>query len=130
MNTSKSLTGFLLVVFASLCLSGCCCLFSSHPSTHTIYYGQATFYGKEFHGKKTASGEIFNMYDLTAAHKTLPFGTKVRVTNLKNKRSVQVRINDRGPFVKGRIIDLSYAAAKQIELVVMGETRVKLEVSN
>ena len=103
--------------------SSCCCL-SGGAQT----YGRASWYGKEFHGKKTASGEVFNMFAYTAAHRRLPFGTKVRVTNLENGKSVVVKINDRGPFIKGRIIDLSYAAAKKIDLVKMGVARVRIEV--
>ncbi|MBC7755900.1 MAG: septal ring lytic transglycosylase RlpA family protein [Bdellovibrio sp.] len=90
--------------------------------------GLASFYGGKFNGRRTASGEKFNHHALTAAHKTLPFGSKVQVTNLRNGKSVVVRINDRGPFVKGRIIDLSKAAAKQIGLSSSGTARVKLEV--
>lgn len=92
--------------------------------------GVASYYGKGFHGKKTANGEIFDMNDLTAAHKTLPFGTTLRVTNLNNNKTVEVRINDRGPFVKNRIIDLSYAAAKRIDMIGTGTARVKLEILN
>jgi rare lipoprotein A len=80
----------------------------------------ASWYGKEFHGRKTASGETYNMYALTAAHKTLPLGTYVRVYNLNNGKTVYVRINDRGPFVRGRVIDLSYEAAQRIGLVGPG----------
>ncbi len=94
----------------------------------TMFYGKASFYGPQFHGKKTASGEVFNMYDLTAAHKTLPFGTRCRVTNLKNGKTVIVRINDRGPFVPGRIMDLSYGAAKALDAVADGIIEVKVEV--
>ena len=90
--------------------------------------GVASYYGPGFHGKKTANGELFNMNDLTAAHKTLPFNTKVKVTNLENKKSVIVRINDRGPFKKGRIIDLSLGAAKKIGLIQAGSAKVKLEI--
>jgi rare lipoprotein A len=108
----------------------CCCLGGGTSSERRLEYGLASYYGKDFHGRKTASGETFNMYDMTAAHKRLPFGTKVRVTNLKNGQSVVVRINDRGPFVHGRIIDLSYAAAKEIGLVEMGVTKVRVEVLN
>jgi len=92
--------------------------------------GLASWYGPNFHGKKTSSQEIYNMYDMTAAHNTLPFGTYVMVTNLENGRSVKVRINDRGPFVKGRIIDLSYAAAKVLDMIGQGVAPVKLEVLN
>ncbi len=92
------------------------------------YRGTASWYGKGFHGKLTSSGEVYNMYDLTAAHKTLPMNTIVKVTNLRNLKSVVVRVNDRGPFVKNRIIDLSYAAAKRIGMVEMGTAPVELEV--
>jgi len=90
--------------------------------------GIASWYGPNFHGRRTASGEIYNMYDYTAAHKTLPLGTYVRVINLENGKSVVVRINDRGPFVKNRIIDLSYAAAKKIDMIDKGTARVKLQI--
>jgi rare lipoprotein A len=93
-----------------------------------VQTGLASWYGPEFHGKKTASGEIFNMYQLTAAHRTLPLGSYVMVTNLRNGKSVRVRINDRGPFVRGRIIDLSYAAAKLIDLIGPGVAPVKVEL--
>ena len=88
--------------------------------------GNASWYGKEFHGRKTASGEIYNMHAMTGAHKTLPMGTYVSVHNLRNGKKVVVRINDRGPFVKGRIIDLSYAAAKKIGLIGPGVVQVKI----
>jgi rare lipoprotein A len=90
--------------------------------------GEASWYGPGFHGRKTASGERFNTNDLTAAHKTLPFGTFVRVTNLSNGKTTVVKINDRGPFVKGRIIDLSKAAKEEIGMG--GTAEVKLEVIN
>jgi peptidoglycan lytic transglycosylase len=88
--------------------------------------GLASWYGHPYHGRPTASGEIYNMYDITAAHRTLPFGTRVRVHNLENGRTVDVRINDRGPFVAGRIIDLSYSAAQAIGMP--GIARVQLEI--
>lgn len=91
-----------------------------------VQEGMASWYGKDFHGKKTSNGETYNMYDKTAAHKTLPFGTYVRVENLSNQREVIVRINDRGPFAKGRIVDLSYGAGRQIGLVGPGVARVRL----
>lgn len=96
----------------------------------TEYYesGKASFYGGKWHGRKTANGEIFDTYTLTAAHKTLPFGTKVKVTNLDNGKSVVVRINNRGPYIKGRVIDLSTAAFSSIENVNKGVTSVKLEI--
>jgi rare lipoprotein A len=92
------------------------------------FEGTASWYGPQFHGKKTASGEIFDMTDLTAAHKELPMGTTCIVTNLANNKSVTVRINDRGPFVKDRIIDLSYAAAKVVGMIDTGTAPVKVEV--
>lgn len=90
--------------------------------------GRASWYGPGFHGRRTASGERFDQYALTAAHKTLPFGTQVRVTNVNNGRSVVVRINDRGPYAHGRVIDLSKGSAQQIGLVGSGVGTVKLEV--
>ena len=88
--------------------------------------GIASWYGRDFHGKKTANGEIYNMYAITAAHKTLPFGTYVEVHNLQNNKKVTVRINDRGPFIRGRIIDLTYTTAKQIGIVGPGTARVEI----
>lgn len=90
--------------------------------------GYASYYGKKFQGRRTASGEKFNMNALTAAHRTLPFGTICRVTNLQNNKSVTVRINDRGPVKRERIIDLSYAAAKKLEAILPGIIRVRIEV--
>jgi len=89
--------------------------------------GMASWYGSEFHGRKTSNGEIYNMHSMTAAHKTLPLGTYVRVHNLRNGRTLDVRINDRGPFVSGRIIDLSYAAATALGVVGPGTAPVKIE---
>lgn len=90
--------------------------------------GVASFYGERWNNRKTASGEIFNTEKLTAAHKTLPFGTKVKVTNLNNGKSVVVKINDRGPFIKGRVIDLSKAAFREIETIGKGVTKVNIEI--
>lgn len=89
--------------------------------------GIATWYGKRFNGRRTASGERYDMHALTAAHRTLPLGACVRVTTLGSARSVVVRINDRGPFVRGRVIDLSYAAAQALGLGSTGSAQVKLE---
>lgn len=89
--------------------------------------GVASWYGQEFHGRQTSSLEVFDMNDMTAAHRSLPFGTYVMVTNLANDRSAVVRINDRGPFVRGRTIDLSYAAARVLGIVGPGTTRVRIE---
>jgi len=91
------------------------------PST-----GVASWYGPDFNGKLTASGEVYNMNALTAAHKTLPLGTIVEVKNLENNRSVRLTINDRGPFVRGRIIDLSYKGAKELGVVKKGTARVRV----
>jgi rare lipoprotein A len=93
-----------------------------------IQMGIASYYGDDYHGKQTASGEVYDMYGLTAAHNDLPLGTKIRVTNLKNGRQVIVRINDRGPFVKNRILDLSYGAAKELGMLVPGTAPVRIEV--
>jgi rare lipoprotein A len=89
--------------------------------------GKASYYSNKFNGRKTASGEKFRNSKLTAAHKTLPFGTKVKVTNLDNRKSVKVKINDRGPFVAGRIIDLSKKAARRIDMLDRGVGNVKIE---
>lgn len=96
--------------------------------TKPYQVGTASWYGSYFHGKETASGEPFDMYDLTAAHLTLPLGTYVEVTNLRNGRAVVVRINDRGPVVEGRIIDLSYAAALALDLKNRGIQQVRLDL--
>lgn len=90
--------------------------------------GVAAYYSDVFQGKTTASGEVYDKNEYTAAHKSLPFGTKVRVTDLKNNKSVDVTITDRGPFIKGRIIDLSYAAAEKIDLIKAGVSQVTLEI--
>ena len=91
-----------------------------------VQSGKASWYGKKFHGRRTANGEIYDMYKKSAAHKTLPFDTYVQVLNLSNNKQTIVKINDRGPFVKGRIIDLSYAAAKEIGLVGPGVAKIKI----
>ena len=88
----------------------------------------ASFYGADFHGKKTSNGELFNMNDLTCAHKSLPFDTILKVTNLENGKSVNVRVNDRGPFILNREIDLSTQAAKDLDMVKSGTVKVKLEI--
>ncbi|MBN1931108.1 MAG: septal ring lytic transglycosylase RlpA family protein [Desulfobacterales bacterium] len=99
------------------------------PLSHAndfIQRGIASWYGKKFHGKKTSSGEVYNMYAMTAAHKTLPLGTYVRVHNLNNGKKIEVRINDRGPFVRGRIIDLSQTAARELEIFETGTAPVEI----
>jgi rare lipoprotein A len=112
----------LLIIFSS-------CHRKSVPGSSAVSgteTGLASFYSESYNGKKTANGEIYNSSDLTAAHKKLPFGTKVKVTNLTNGKTVKVRINDRGPFVAGRIIDLTRAAAKKIDMVNAGVVKVKI----
>lgn len=121
--------GFRL--FAALLLggvvSGCAATQAvSARSDGTV--GFASFYAQAHDGRRTANGEIFDMQAMTAAHRTLPFGTRVRVSNLENGRQVVVRINDRGPFRKGRIIDVSYAAARVLGLIGSGVARVRVDV--
>ena len=103
---------------------------NTSPSANHVQLGLASYYAKKYQGKTTASGEIFDMNKLTAAHRTYPFGTVVRVTRLGNGQSVDVRINDRGPFISGRIIDLSLAAARKLDMVKAGVVEVKVEVLN
>ena len=106
-------------------LAGC----ASHDTDPNGYdkTGTASYYGSRHHGKRTASGERFNQHGLTAAHRSLPFGSRVRVTNLANQRSVVVRINDRGPHSRGRLIDLSRAAAQKIGMIRSGTARVRVQ---
>ncbi len=100
------------------------------PVTQGDLHGIASWYGYPYQGRATADGEIYNMYAMTAAHRTLPFNTRVRVHDLDNGRSVDVRINARGPFIRGRIIDLSYAAAKAVGMAGAGTAHVELEIQN
>ena len=121
MRTIINFKKLLTVLFLMSCVSAFAdTLFKSSVT--------ASYYADKYHGRKTSNGEIFNMNALTAAHKTLPFNTIVRVTNLANGKSVQVRINDRGPFVKGREIDVSKAAAQQLDMIKTGTATVKLEI--
>lgn len=101
---------------------------SSLSSENYPQYGNASWYGGKFHGRTTASGERFNKHEFTAAHKKLPFGTILRVTNLRNGKDVYVRINDRGPFIKGRVLDLSLASAEALHFNRRGVIRVKIEI--
>ncbi|HEV8309803.1 MAG TPA: septal ring lytic transglycosylase RlpA family protein [Methylomirabilota bacterium] len=98
------------------------------PSPSPAVVGLASWYGPQHHGRPTASGESFDMQALTAAHRTLPLGTRLRVTNLENGRMVVVRVTDRGPYAPGRIIDLSLAAARTLGMLERGVARVRLEV--
>ncbi len=93
-----------------------------------IIKGISSFYAEDCHGKLTANGEVYDMYGLTAAHKTMPLNTICRVTNLENNKSLILRINDRGPYIKGRILDCSYGAAKKLDFINQGTTKVKIEV--
>lgn len=97
------------------------------PAYETVGVGEASYYGHELAGNRTASGERFNPHGLTAAHRSLPMGTELRVTNTRNGKSVVVRVNDRGPFAKARILDLSLGAAHKINMVRSGTARVKIE---
>lgn len=102
---------------------------TSKKQVHSkVQMGVASYYGPGFHGRRTANGEKFNMHAMTAAHRTLPFGTKVKVTNTRNGMHAIVRVNDRGPYIGGRVIDLSVAAAKQIGSIQSGIANVKVEV--
>jgi rare lipoprotein A len=121
---------WLLGFFLSIVMTSC----ASVPKPGGDYLvgyretGVASWYGEDFHGRPTANGEIYNMYGLTAAHRLMPLGTTVKVTNRENGRSVTVKVNDRGPFVHGRILDLSYGAAKNLEMTSTGTAPVAIEV--
>ena len=101
----------------------------SVPALKLVDEGIASWYGPGFYGRKTASGERFTKHKYTCAHRKLPFGTELKVTNLNNSKSIMVRVNDRGPFIKGRVIDLSYAAAKDLEITKSGTGKVKIEIA-
>lgn len=110
----RTISGFAAFVFVSM----------AGVSAASAQCGKASWYGPGFHGRATASGERFNQSSMTAAHKTLPFGTRLKVTNKRNGKSVVVRINDRGPFIRGRVLDLSKGAAHQIGMVRSGSAPV------
>jgi rare lipoprotein A len=116
-----------LLLLAAVVATVSCARLNYLPETGS-QTGLASWYGPDFHGKLTSNKEIYDMYDMTAAHRTLPFGTQVMVTNLENGRAATVRINDRGPFVGDRIIDLSYAAARVLGMVGPGTARVRLNI--
>lgn len=114
--------GFICLAF----LVGCASVPNKPSSPQDAEIGLASYYADRFQGRRTASGERYDRNTYTAAHRRLPFGTRVRVTRLDNGASVDVRVNDRGPFVAGRVIDLSYAAAKKIGMLRMGVARVRV----
>lgn len=130
--TSFHVRGFVFCFLSGLLLITACAptpiTRSGYPVGH-VERGVASWYGPGFHGKQTANGERYDMYQLTAAHKTLPMGSVVEVKSFSTGRTVTVRINDRGPFVKGRIIDLSYKAAKALDMVDNGTAHVEIRVS-
>ena len=121
------MTRKVLWLLAALAASISCARLNYFPEGGS-QTGLASWYGPDFHGKRTSNKEIYDMYDMTAAHRTLPFGTQVVVTNLENGLAATVRINDRGPFVGDRIIDLSYAAARVLGMIGPGTARVRLDI--
>lgn len=128
--STRRFSTWALVCGCAFLLSACTCLPKglADLDVGAKDRGIASWYGDDFHGRVTTSGEIYNMEALTGAHRTLPLGSVVRVTNVVNGKQVRVRINDRGPYVNGRVIDLSYAAARELEMVEHGVSAVSLEV--
>ena len=121
----------IVIIFLALSIACGCAVHRRGPippQGKRVEVGWASWYGKDFHGRRTASGVVYDMYQLTAAHKTLPLGTSAMVTHLDNGKSVMITINDRGPFVRGRVIDLSYAAAQALGMVEEGVAKVRVEV--
>ncbi len=116
----------IAVLFTTVLLAGCAHQY--RPGPGFVETGTASWYGEDFHGKPTALGEPYDMYGISAAHKTIPLGSKVRVTNLVNGNQVVCTVNDRGPFVGDRIIDMSYGAARRLAMVETGLARVRVEV--
>lgn len=122
----------LLLIAPTLVAAACSLLPHEQPpprvvTPRAVQVGDASWYGEEFHGNQTASGERFDQHDFTAASRSFPLGTGILVTNLANGRSVVVRINDRGPFARGRVLDLSRAAARELGMVERGTARVRIE---
>jgi len=134
----KSQKSYLLLILLALIFFSTSCLvgyyhepgdlYDMYYPTDDVQVGFASWYGKKFHGRPTSSGETYNMFAYTAAHRTLPFNTIVLVRNLENGNEVRVKINDRGPFKKGRIIDVSYAAAMKLGMINRGIAKVKVIV--
>jgi rare lipoprotein A (peptidoglycan hydrolase) len=120
---------FTLVIFAtaSLIIPGTCSAQSSFPMTGIINYSLASWYGPNFQGKLTASGQVFDMHSFTCAHKEYPFGTWLRITNIMNEKTTFCMVNDRGPFNPKRELDLSYAAAKMLDMITLGTCVVRIE---
>ena len=119
---------FLVPLFALALMTGCAGPGALSPRGSRAEVGMASYYAQEFHGRETASGRTYRSDGMTAAHRTLPFGTKVLVTNLENGKSVVVTVTDRGPYRRERIVDLSKRAAKELGIVRQGVARVRLEV--
>jgi rare lipoprotein A len=120
----------LALFLAMVWMTGCASL-SRSPKDYNAGYrerGVASWYGEPFHGRRTANGEVYDMYGLTAAHRVMPLGTRVKVTHLHNGNSVVVRVNDRGPFIRGRILDLSYEGARVLGMIESGTAPVEIEV--
>ena len=123
----------LSAIALALALAGCASstpvrVAPAAPPRGLTETGRASWYGEPHHGRRTANGERFDMHALTAAHPSLPFGTRLRVVNLDNHRAVEVRVNDRGPSIPGRILDLSYAAARALQAVEAGIIRVRFTI--
>lgn len=118
-----------VILSLSIVTGLCACSTARQEVTPESSYVVASWYGPDFHGRPTSSGEIFNMYSMTCAHRAYPFGTILKVTNTANKKTVECIVNDRGPFVEGRDLDLSYAAAKEIGVIGPGTGRVFVEVN-
>ena len=129
MKRLSSFIAYAVLALALFVLAGCASAQVSSQKTKPYQQiGLASFYAHKFHGRATASGEIYDMNKFTAAHPNLPFGTLVRVTNLKNKRNVVLKVNDRGPVSKKRIIDVSYKAAQELNFIREGIVKVRLEI--
>jgi rare lipoprotein A len=128
MSERKRVFRCSLILLLLFLTSACAIQRPAEPEIGYREVGIASWYGKEFHGRRTANGEIYDMNGLSAAHRTLPLGTVVNVTNMQNGRSVQLKVNDRGPFVSGRVLDLSYGAANRLGIVGAGTGRVMIDV--
>lgn len=128
MTSRRTVVVHALALVCLVQLAGCASERYARPAKGLTQRGMASWYGDEFHGRRTASGEVYDMHQLTAAHRELPLDTVIEVENLDNGRKVKVRVNDRGPFVRGRILDLSYAAARELGMVGKGLARVEIRV--